>query len=364
VLDRQLLERLVTERALLQLARETGIRVDDTTVERTMTRVAQENKLTLDEFRKVLEREGVPYAKYREDMRREITLQRLREREVDSRVNVTDAEVDNFLATQAAQAAGDAEYLLSHILVSVPEQATPDRVDERRRRAEDALRQLQGGADFAQVAAAMSDAPDALQGGSLGWRSGARLPTVFAEVVRDMKNGQVSNVLRSPAGFHVVKLVDQRSRNTTMVVEQTRARHILVRVNETTSEADAKVRIERVKDRLDTGGKFEDLARINSEDASSAKGGDLGWIGPGDTVPELEQALARLAIGETSAPVRSPFGWHIIRVDERRKQDVTKERQREQARQAIRARKSDEAFGEFVRQTRDRAYVEFKSEET
>jgi peptidyl-prolyl cis-trans isomerase SurA len=363
VLERQIVERLITERALLQLAKETGIRIDDTAVERAIGRIAQENKLSVEEFRKVLDREGISFSRYREDVRREMTIQRLREREVENRVNVSDAEVDNFLATQTVQQGGDREFLLSHILVAVPEQSSPEQVAERRRKADEALRQVRGGADFAQVAAATSDAGDALQGASLGWRSAARLPTAFAETVRAMKPGDVTDVMRSPAGFHIVKLVDTRDRSAPTVVDQTRVRHILVRVNETTSESEAKARIDRVKDRLDGGAKFEDMARINSEDASSAKGGDLGWVSPGDTVPEFERAFTNLAIGDVAGPIRSPFGWHLIRVDERRRQDVTRDRQREQARQAIRQRKADELFQDFVRQTRDRAYVELKVDE-
>ena len=363
VLERQLLERMITERSMLQFAKETGVRVDDTTVERAILRIAQDNKVSPEEFRKVLDREGIAYAKYREDIRREMVIQRLREREVDARVMVTDAEVDNFLATAAVREGPDVEYLLSHILVAVPEQASPDQVEQRRLRAADALRQVREGADFAQVAAASSDAPDALQGASIGWRNAARLPTVFADVVRGMKRGDVSDVLRSPAGFHVVKFVDQRDRGAPTVVDQTRTRHILIRVNETTSESEARARIDRVRDRLDSGAKFEDMARINSEDTSSAKGGDLGWVNPGDTVPEFEQALGKLAIGETSRPVRTPFGWHLLKVEERRTQDITKDRRREQARQALRQRKADELFSDFVRQTRDRAYVEMKVDE-
>jgi peptidyl-prolyl cis-trans isomerase SurA len=363
VLDRQVLERLITERALLQFAKETGVRVDDTAVDRTVQRIAQENKLAPDAFRALLEKEGIAYAKYRENIRREMTLQRLREREIDRRVDATDAEVDQFLATAAARGAGNTEYLLSHILVSLPEQSSPEQIERRRERAVAALQEVKTGGDFAQVAASYSDAQDALTGGNLGWRAAARLPTAFVEIVRGMKRGDVSNVLRSPAGFHIVKLVDVRDSDTPTIVEQTRARHILIRVNETTSDADAKIRIDRVKDRLDSGAKFEDMARINSEDPSSAKGGDLGWINPGDTVPEFEQAMKKLLPGETSAPVRSPFGWHLIRVEERRQQDVTRERQREQARAAIRQRKADEQFQDFVRQTRDRAYIEYRSDE-
>jgi peptidyl-prolyl cis-trans isomerase SurA len=362
VLDKQVLERLIAERAVLQYAKETGIRVDDTTVERTILRVAEENKLTPDEFRKLLEREGIPYANYREDIRHQIVIQRVRDREVDSKVTVSDAEVDNYLATIASQG-GEDEYLLSHIYVTVPEQATPDVVRARVRRAEEALAVVRGGKDFAQVAAAYSNAPDASSGGDLGWRTRARLPSVFADVVRTMKPGQVSAVLRSAGGFHIVKLVEQRSRNQPTVVEQAHARHILIKVNETTSEADAKARIDRLRERLVAGASFEDLARANSEDTSSAKGGDLGWISPGDTVPDFERALAKLAPNEISQPVRTPFGWHLIQVLERRRQDVTQERRRDEARKAIRQRKSDEQFDDFVRQLRDRTYVEYKTDE-
>jgi peptidyl-prolyl cis-trans isomerase SurA len=360
VLEKQLLERLITERTLLQFAKESGIRIDDTTVERAIARVAQDNKLSADAFRKVLQEQGIPYAKYREDIRNEITIQRLREREVESHISVSDAEVDNYLATQKSQVGGETEYRLAHILVLVPEQASPEQIEAKRHRAEEALKAIQGGGDFSQVAAGFSDASDALSGGNLGWRSGARLPTVFADPVRGMKIGEVSGVLRSASGFHIVKLLEKRSRNEPTVVDQTHAWHILIRVNETTAEADAKSRIERLKDRLEQGAKFEELAKLNSEDASASKGGDLGWLSPGETVPEFEDAMNKVAIDQVSAPVRSPFGWHLIRVTERRKRDVTVERERAQAQLAIRQRKSDEAYDDWVRQMRDRAYVEIR----
>jgi peptidyl-prolyl cis-trans isomerase SurA len=362
VLDKQVLERLIVERGLLQYAKDNGIRVDDTTVERTILRVAEENKLKPDDFRKLLEREGIGYPAYREDIRRQVVVQRVREREVDSKVAVSDAEVDNYLATVAAQS-GDEEYQLSHVYVTVPEQATPDVVAARRGRADAALAQIKSGKSFAEVAAAYSDAPDASTGGNLGWRTPARLPSVFAEVVRTMKPGDVSTVLRSAGGFHIVKLAEVRSRNQPTVVDQTHARHILIKVNETTSEAEGKTKIDRLKDRIAGGAKFEDVARVNSEDTSSARGGDLGWISPGDTVPDFERALSALAVNEVSEPVRTPFGWHLIQVLERRKQDVTQERRREQARTALRQRKSDEQFDDFVRQLRDRTYVEYKTDE-
>ena len=360
VLDKQVLERLIIERALLQHAKDSGIKVDDTQVERAIQRIAEDNKLTLDGLRQALARDGVTYAKYREDVRREIIVQRLREREVDARITVSDAEVENYLATIKAQFGGEAEYRLAHILVVVPEQASAEQIEAKRRRAAEALKNISDGADFGQVAAGFSDASDALSGGNLGWRPGARLPTVFAETVRGMKVGDVSPVLRSAAGFHIVKLIDRRSQNEAALVDQMQVRHILIRVNEITSEADAKAKIDRLKDRLDSGAKFEDMARLNSEDASSAKGGDLGWVSPGDTVPVFEDVINKLALNQVSAPVRTPFGWHLIEVLGRRKQDVSADRARMQAQLAIRQRKSDEAFQDWVRQTRDRAYVEVR----
>jgi peptidyl-prolyl cis-trans isomerase SurA len=363
VLEKQVLERLITERALLQYAKDSGVKVDDTQVERTIQRIADDNKLTVDGLRQALAKDGVPYVKYREDVRNEIVLQRLREREVDSRITVSDAEVETYLATIKSQVGGDTEYRLAHILVLVPEQASAEQIEAKRRRAAEALRNIRDGADFGQVAAGFSDASDALSGGNLGWRSGARLPAVFLETVRAMKVGEVSPVLRSAAGFHIVKMLDRRSQNEPAVVDQTHARHILIRVNEITSEADAKAKIDRIKDRLDGGAKFEDLAKLNSEDTSSAKGGDLGWLSPGDTVPAFEEAMNKLALNQVSAPVRTSFGWHLIEVLERRKQDVTADRERMQAQLAIRQRKSDEAFQDWVRQTRDRAYVEMRLDE-
>jgi peptidyl-prolyl cis-trans isomerase SurA len=363
VFERQVLERLITERSLMHFAKETGLRVDDTQVERALQRIAQDNKLSTEDFRKALSQEKVSFAKYREDIRNELIVQRLREREVESRITVSDAEVEQYLATLKAQNAGDSEYQLAHILVLVPEQASADQIEAKRRRADEALRAIKGGADFGQVAAGFSDASDALRGGNLGWRAGARLPTVFTDQIRGMKVGDVSPVLRSASGFHIVKLIDKRGRNEATVVDQTHARQILIRVNELTSEADAKAKIDRLKDRIDSGAKFEDLAKLNSEDATAAKGGDLGWLSPGDTVAEFQDTMNKLALNQVSAPVRTTFGWHLIQVLERRKQDVTAERERTEAQLAIRQRKTDEGFQDWVRQTRDRAYVEIRLDE-
>jgi peptidyl-prolyl cis-trans isomerase SurA len=360
VLDKQVLERMMTERSLLQFAKENGVKVDDTMIERAILRIAQENKLSAEDFRKALAKENIDYPRYREDVRHELTMQRLREREVDSKITVSDAEVEQYLATLKSQSTGEAEYKLAHILVMVPEQASAEQIDAKKRRAEEALRALKSGADFAQVAAGFSDASDALSGGNLGWRSGARLPTVFADEVRAMQVGQISGITRSAAGFHIVKLLEKRSHNEPMVVDQTHARHILVRVNEIVSESDAKAKIDRLKDRIEAGAKFEELAKLNSEDTTSAKGGDLGWLNPGDTVAEFDEAMKKLEPNQISVPVRTPFGWHLIQVLERRRQDITGDRARNEAQVAIRQRKADEAFQDWVRQIRDRAYVEVR----
>jgi peptidyl-prolyl cis-trans isomerase SurA len=363
VLDKQVLERSINERAQLQFAKDGGIRIDDATVDKAIARIAEENKLSLADFRKLVEKDGIPYAKFREEIRNEIVINRVREREVDSRIMITEAEIDNYLATQQTQGGKEDEYRLAHILVLVPEQASSDQIQAKQARAEEAYRQLKAGADFGQIAAGFSDAADAMQGGDLGWRPAGRLPTVFAEKVRAMNVGEVSPVSKSSTGFHIVKLVDKRSHDTPTVIEQTHARHILVKVNEIVSENDAKAKIERMKSRIDGGVDFAEVAKLNSEDGSASRGGDLGWLSPGDTVLEFERALNALAPNQVSEPVRSPFGWHLIEVLERRKQDVTIEKNRTGARLAILARKSDEAYQDWVRQLRDRAYVEYRLDE-
>lgn len=363
VLDKQVLERLINERALMQFAKESGIKVEDTLVERTIARVVQDNKMTPDQFRAALAKEGITYAGYREDVRRELTLQRLREREVDRNIFVSEAEVDNYLATANTQAGGENEYDIAHVIVRVPEEATPEVIQQRRQRAEQALAQVRAGTDFGQVAASFSDAENALTGGDLGFRTAARLPAIYVEEAKKLKPGEVSPVIRSPAGFHILKLVDVRSRNAPTIVKQTHARHILVRVNENMSDAEAKAKIDRIRERILGGAKFEDQAKVNSDDSSSTKGGDLGWLSPGETVPDFEKAMDALKVDEVSEPVRTPFGWHLIEVLGRREQDVSKDRQRAQARQAITQRKSEEAFQDFIRQTRDRAYVEYKTDD-
>lgn len=363
VLERQLLERMITDRVQLHVARETGLNVDDVELERALGRIAEENKMSIAQMRTAIEADGIPFDKFREDIRNEIILARLREREVSNKIVVTEGEIDNFISTQQAQGGGNDEYNLSHILVVVPEQASPEQIQQRQARAEQALAQLRGGADFRQVAATFSEAPDALQGGAMGWRESARLPTLFVDALKTMRVGEVSTVLRSANGFHILRLNDQRGSQTPVIVQQTRARHILIKTNELVSENEARNRLNNLKERLDNKGDFAELARVHSEDTSATRGGELGWVSPGDTVPEFERAMNALKPGEISAPVRSPFGWHLIQVLERRDEDMSKERLRLMARQALRARKSDEAYQEWVRQLRDQAFIDIRLEE-
>ncbi len=362
VLERQVLERMISDRVQLQLARDTGIRIDDGQLEKILSRIAADNKLTLPQFREAIERDGLAFARFREDLRDEVLISRLREREVDSRIVVTESEIDNFLKNSAAQGSND-ELNLAHILVRVPEGASPEQLAERRARAEQALGQVRAGTDFGQVAAAFSDAPDALKGGVMGARPTDRWPTLFADAARSLKVGEVSPVLRSPAGFHVIRIVDRRVGGNSVLVQQTRARHILIRVNELVPEADANQRLRVLKERIENGTPFGELARLHSDDGSAARGGELGWISPGDTVPAFERAMDQLKVNEVSDPVRSDFGVHLIQVLERRSEDLSSERQRLGARQALRARKADETYQEWVRQMRDRAFVSLRLEE-
>jgi peptidyl-prolyl cis-trans isomerase SurA len=247
-------------------------------------------------------------------------------------------------------------------MVVVPEQASADKIQSFRARAEEALAKLRGGAPFSQVTAGYSDAPDALKGGELGWRTADRLPPIFVEALQKMKPGEVSEVLRSPNGFHIIKLLDRRSKDTPVVVTQTHARHILIKTSELVSESEAKSRLQEIKQRIDKGANFAEEARLHSEDGSAPQGGDLGWLSPGETVPEFENAMDALKIGQVSGLVQSGFGWHLIQVIERRRTDVTQEQKRQRARLAIRSLKSDESYQDWLRQLRDRAFIEYHND--
>ncbi len=362
VLERQLLERMIIDRIQLQFARETGLKVDDAQLDQAIGRIAAGNKMTPQQFRLALEKDGVNYARFREEIRDEMTTVRLREREVDGKIVISDGEVDLYLANQASVGGGE-EIQLAHILLRAPESASPEQLQKLRLRGEQAVKRAKAGENFAQLTATFSDAPDALQGGNLGWRPLERLPQIYAEAAARMKPGDVSDLLRSSAGFHIIKLVGKRGGSAPASIQQTRARHILIKVNEVVSEPEARRKMENVRERLVNGGDFAELARLYSQDGSAAKGGDLGWVSPGDTVPEFEAAMDALKDKEFSAVVQSPFGMHLIQVLERRQRDVSEERKRATARQALRERKLDDAYQDWLRQIRDRAYIEVRLEE-
>ncbi|MCL2830487.1 MAG: peptidylprolyl isomerase [Betaproteobacteria bacterium] len=362
-LEKQVLERLIIGRLQLQRARARGIRADDSQLDQALNRIASSNNMSLGQFRRALEKDGVSFASFREDLRSEMTTNFLREREVQGRIVVSEGEIDNYIAHES-NAASTEDYLVAHILLRAPEGASPEALRKLRQKGEEILKRLEGGQDFAQAAAANSDAPDALSGGSLGWRTLERMPSLFAEAVVKMKPGSISPLLSSSNGFHILKLLEKRGATLDMPpVEQIHARHILIKVNELVSEPEARHKLEGLRDRLQHGGDFAELARLYSQDATAARGGDLGWIYPGDTVPEFEQVLKLLKPGELSQPVQTQFGLHLIEVLERRTQEASQDRRRQVVRQILNERKSDEAYQDWLRQLRDEAYVEYRLEE-
>jgi peptidyl-prolyl cis-trans isomerase SurA len=367
VIERQMLDRMIFDRVQLQEAKESGLGVTDGELEDSIQRIAESNKLTLTAFRAALEKDGVSWIKFREEIRSEITLARLREREVTRRASISDGEIENYINNPDSGAKSDNVAVnVSHIVLRLPENPTPDQLMRIGARAQSALDQIHRGEDFAKIAASFSEAPDGLKGGSLGLRPLDRLPELYADTVKKLRPGDVSEVLRSPAGFHIIKLTEKRNGETNplaIAAKQTHARHILIKVNELVSTAEAEHKIATLKERLDNGADFADLARQYSNDLSASKGGDLGWLYAGDTVPEFEVTMDSLKINEVSAPVQSSFGFHLIQVLERRTGEMSIERQRMIARQVLRERKADEVYQDWVRQLRDRAYVEDRLED-
>ena len=363
ILRKQILERLISDTLQLQYAAQSGLKVDDSQLDKTIERIDEQNQLTLTEFADALVKDGVSMGKFRADIRNEITIARLREREVDSRINVSESEIDNFLTTQASSNENQDEYEIAHILIRTPEEGATEDVQKAKAKVDEVIKALQAGTNFSKVSASFSDAPNALEGGSLGWKSSTQMPSLFLDALKNMQVGTVSEVLRSPNGFHILKLISKRGGSSPLVIEQTHARHILIKLSEVTSENESKKKIDSIKERLDNGEKFEVLARQFSEDGSASNGGDLGWVNPSDTVPLFEKAMNELKDGQISSTVRTPFGWHVIQVLERRKQDMSKEAARLKARQEIRKRKSEEAYQDWVRELRDRAFVELRLED-
>ncbi|BAV34811.1 molecular chaperone SurA [Sulfuricaulis limicola] len=363
-LRKQLLERMVLERLQLQLAAQSGIRISESDVDRAFETVALRNKLGVEEFRKVLAQKGMDVAAYRNQLRDQMTIQQLLEREISNRITVTDNEVENFLENPQSRADMDVTYQLSHILIGIPEAASPEAIQAARKRAEDIHRQLAGGANFEQTAVSQSQGADALKGGNLGWKKAGELPELFLATIKNMAVGSVSEILRSPNGFHILKLNGKRGGDQAEAVTQTHVRHILLKPSEIQSLDDARQKLSGLRERIENGEDFAALARAHSDDTgSAANGGDLGWANPGQMVPEFEKAMNALQPNQLSQPVKTPFGLHLIQVLGRRSHDVTQEREFAAARQQIHARKADERYEQWARQLRNEAFVEYLLEE-
>ncbi|WP_127995794.1 peptidylprolyl isomerase [Piscinibacter defluvii] len=360
-LRRQVLDTLIDERVQLTYARENGPRVDEAEVDRAVVNVAVQNQLTPAQLRERLRREGVDYGRFRNNVRDQLVTERVREREVIARIRVTDAEVDAFLDKRRAESGNATEYNIGQILVSVREGADAAEVAQRRARADAAMARVRNGEAFEAVARELSEDPNRQQGGTLGMRPADRLPDVFVEAVRGLKVGETAPaLLRTGAGFHLLKLVDKREADA-FRVPQTRVRHILLRVSPQLSQEAAQRRLSEFKRRLEAGSaSFEALARENSEDGSAPQGGDLGWAAPGTFVPEFEQAMNALPVGGLSDPVVSRFGVHLLQVVDRRQITMDVKQQRDMARNALREQKFDDAYAEWLADLRARAYVEIR----
>jgi peptidyl-prolyl cis-trans isomerase SurA len=360
VLETQVLERMILMKIQLQKAEETGIRVDDETLNRTISNIAAGNNVSLSQFKEILEKDGFNYEQFRENIREEITISRLRQREVDNRISITSKEIDNALANLEFQGKTETEYLLQHILISLPEAPSPEEEEQARLVATKVLEDLETGLDFTTMASTVSDGQRALEGGDLGWRKKNEIPTIFSTQVATMEKGDISDLIKSSSGFHIVKLADVRSSEKHIII-QTRARHILIKVDELTTADDAWVKLEQLRIRIEGGDDFAKLAKSNSDDKlSAAQGGDLGWSSPGRLVPQFEKVMDELEIGQISQPFETQFGWHILQVLERREFDDTENARREKASETIRRRKSEEAHQNWLRHLRDEAYVEHR----
>ena len=360
ILQRQVLNNLIQNRIQLQLATRIGIKVNDENLNRTISNIAAESQVTLEQFREILEKDGYNYEQFREDIRNELALTQLRKRQVTNRIIVSEKEIDNFLTNNNSQSIFQTEMRLSHILFSLSETATEDQITQTEQMASKVRDELLTGADFAKIASTVSDGGNAKAGGDLGWRKIDDIPTLFTDYIPDMKVGDISELIRSPSGFHIIKISDMKDMGES-IVEQTHARHILVKVNELRTDKQANEKLIQLKLRIDNGDDFGLLAKGNSDDAMSAiDNGDIGWSIPGRLVPEFQRALDGLEINETSEPFKSRFGWHIAQVLGRRNHDNTESIKRARARKVIGDRKLNEALQNWKRELLDEAYVEYR----
>lgn len=365
-MQRQVLDQMVLERIQLQKAKEDGITIDDATVNRTLARLAQQNQMTLDVYRSRIEAQGVPWSTFTRDARTELTLSKLREKEVDSKITVSDGEVANYIASQRGPGARNTSDLrLQHIMFKLPADAPQGEVAKVQAQADAVLKQAQGGEDFEKLAKQNSQDTDASKGGDLGFRTPGTLPAGIVNAVSTLRPGQiVPTLLRTDGGFEIIKLVDRRASQGTAAdapkLVQTHVRHILLRVSDGMSEQAARQKLLDIKQQVASGGDFANFARTYSQDGSASQGGDLGWISPGETVPEFERAMNNLQDGAVSDPVRSEYGYHLIQVLGRREAEGSASQQLDIARQAIGQRKAEQAYSDWLRELRDTAYVQYK----
>jgi len=360
VLRKQVMERLILERVQLQKADTMGIRVGDDALNAALRQIADNNKITLREFRDVLAKDGYDFADFRDSIREEMIISRLRKSQVEDRVVVSDREIDTYLTTQAVQGGSETSYHLLHMLINVPEAASPEQVQTAQDKLKNIQSLLDAGGNFSEVAAGYSDGQNALEGGDLGWRKKGELPSLFSDVVPNLAVGEVSKPLRSGSGYHLVMLKDKKSEETHLV-KQTLASHILIKTNELTTDDDAEKRLEQLRERILNGDDFAELARAHSDDTGSAiEGGSLGWTSPGAMVPEFEEKMNELSIGGISDVFKSRFGWHLIKIDDRREQNMAEEFKRNKARAEIRQRKIEEDLESWLRELRDESYVEYR----
>jgi len=362
VLRQQVLERLVLREIQMQRANRAGVKVSDENVNAALQEVAKRNGLTLSQLPDALAQQGEDYATYREEIRKEITLSMLRQRDVLQHISVTPREIDLFLEKQAKTPSERNEYNVSHILIAVGQEASPAQLEQATKRAADVYERARNGEDFAKLAVANSNSQTALEGGALGWRKGSELPTFLTDVVAKLKPGEVSEPLRTPTGYHIIRLNEVRGASEQAVENQIHVRHILMKTTELADDATVRGKLEALRERIFKGEDFAGLAQTSSEDpGSAADGGDLGWAGPGTFAPEFEQVIANLKDNEISEPFRTQYGWHIAQMLGHRRFDNTDELKRRQAAEAIRASKADEETELWMRHMRDEAFVEYKS---
>lgn len=359
-LRKQVLNRLILESIQKQLASRQGIRISDSQLNAALTNIATQNGLTLEQFREALIAEGRDYAIAREEIRNELLLSSVQQNLVNRRIRVSEQELQNFLNSEVGKSQISAEYLLGHILIAVPSQASPELIQQAESKVNDIYKKLQGGADFAETAVEFSNAPNALKGGDLGWRKAAELPEKLAQAVRKLSVDQFNKPVRSPGGFHILLVRDKRGGNVQMV-EQRLVSHILLKANEIRSPAQTRQQIRDLHQRLQQGADFAALAQEFSDDTGSgSEGGSLGWTLDGQMVPEFEEVMNNTPVGAISQPFESRFGWHILTVEDTREEDMGEELQENRARSAIRKRKFNEELSTWLREIRSQAYVEIK----